>query len=200
MSSGEVVAFVLSHLVTCSPGKRVLEVGSYESNLRSALTRLGYQVTGVDLMAGPSVDIALDVTKPLPESLRESFDVVICAEVAEHVHDYQALLTGLTSALVAGGRLILTTRSPGYPYHPAPRDYWRYTIGDLTELLRGSEICTVTPDRNHGVMACARVPGTLRPHGGPQLAPLWMGSHPALRRINGALRRSVGSWIDLISK
>lgn len=55
-----------------------------------------------------------------------AFDTVVCTEVIEHVEDPFALMVELNRILAPGGHLILST---GWiaPYHPEPKDYYRFS-------------------------------------------------------------------------
>lgn len=44
-------------------------------------------------------------------------------------------MSELKRVLRPDGVLLLTTRSPGFPYHPHPVDVWRYTIEDVGRLF-----------------------------------------------------------------
>jgi SAM-dependent methyltransferase len=65
----------------------------------------------------------------------DSFDVVISTEMLEHAADWRACLLGMVGVLRPGGLLLLTTRSPGFPYHPFPDDHWRFTAAAMTSIL-----------------------------------------------------------------
>ena len=54
--------------------------------------------------------------------------MVISTEMLEHAQDWHAALAGMTRVLAPGGKLVLTTRGPGFPYHPHPDDFWRFTV------------------------------------------------------------------------
>jgi SAM-dependent methyltransferase len=53
-----------------------------------------------------TVQLEPDAPLPLPDN---AFDLVLCAETAEHVRDLQLLLSEARRVLVPGGRLALTT-------------------------------------------------------------------------------------------
>ena len=78
-----------------------------------------------------------DITKcTLPSS---SFDGVVSVEVIEHVHDDEAFVSQIASALKPGGWLYLTTPNGDYirnePPHYHPDHVRHYTRQALTDLL-----------------------------------------------------------------
>jgi SAM-dependent methyltransferase len=107
-------------------GASVLDVGCGEQPLRPMVERAGGQYTGVDVaqnLAG-TVDVVADITDiPLPD---DSFDVVLCTEVLEHVADTSAALTQLARLCRPGGVVIVTSPFM-YPLHEEPHDFVRLT-------------------------------------------------------------------------
>ena len=69
----------------------------------------------------------------------ESFEVVVCTEVLEHLPEPQRAIDEMFRVLVPGGQLLLTTRFL-FPIHDAPHDYFRFTKYGLRHLLRRFEI------------------------------------------------------------
>ena len=65
----------------------------------------------------------------------ERFDVAISTELLEHVKDWKRVLHNLKGVFKRGGLLVLTTRSPGFPRHNFPADYWRFTYDDMTVIF-----------------------------------------------------------------
>lgn len=146
-------------------GKRVLEVGSRavqspDLTLRPVLSSLEPSfLLGVDAIAGPGVDRILDAGDLVRELGPNSFDVVVCAEVVEHVRDWRRVFHNLKGVLRPGGVLLLTTRSPGFPYHAWPHDYWRYNADDLRGILSDLRIEAIEADPSApGVLVQARKP------------------------------------------
>lgn len=99
-------------------GCSVLEFGSRDINgsVRSVFAASRY--VGVDTIAGPCVDIVADAAHL---ALDETFDVVVCTEVLEHVDDAAAL--GICQSamrhLSSGGTFIATMAGPGRHEHSA---------------------------------------------------------------------------------
>src|SRR3989344_861417 len=87
----------------------------------------------VDIDKAHNPDIVADVTK-LPFA-DESYGMVLCVELFEHLQDPQKAADELHRILRKGGRLVLTTRFL-YPLHSVPGDYWRFTPYILKEIFK----------------------------------------------------------------
>jgi SAM-dependent methyltransferase len=74
--------------------------------------------------------------------LSDTFEVVLCTEVLEHLPEPQRAVDEMYRVLKPGGTLLLTTRFL-FPIHDAPHDYFRFTKYGLRYLLRGFEQVTV---------------------------------------------------------
>lgn len=118
----------------------VLEVGSRDVNggLRGIVEKQDpKRYLGIDYMSGPGVDLVWDITWDKPPWEPESFDLIICTEVLEHVQDWRKALRNMDKALKMGGWLFLTARGPGFGKHEWPHDYWRFTIGLIRYVYQG---------------------------------------------------------------
>ena len=92
---------------------------------------------GLDIKAGAGVDVVADAHKlPFDD---ESFNIVLCTEVLEHLHSPEIAINEMERVLIKGGKLILTTRFI-FPIHEAPNDYFRYTKYGLRHLFSGWDI------------------------------------------------------------
>lgn len=154
------------------PYGRVLEIGARDVNgsLRGTVEALvpGVRYFGTDITPGPGVDRLIDITTwrmvdalvglGMPEDLaaRHATDdrwlthcqwpMIICTEVLEHVRDWRAAVNNMKALLAPGGRILLTTRSLGFPFHEYPGDYWRFELWDLATIFRDFLIDVLEPD------------------------------------------------------
>ena len=119
-------------------GRAVLEVGSYNVNgtVRPLVLRHGpASYLGVDQTPGPGVDQVVDAERLAEVFGPDRFDVVISTEMLEHAADWKACMVAMANVLRPGGLLLLTTRSPGFPFHPFPDDHWRFTVVTMSKIL-----------------------------------------------------------------
>lgn len=130
-------------------GSVVVEVGAYDVNgsCRPWITQqLPLTYVGTDMQAGPSVDMVC-FGEELPNQFGTEYaDILVCTEVLEHVDNWRGFLRSILSVVKTGGLLLLTTRSPGFPLHNYPADYWRFTVRNMLEIFREQDILTVTAD------------------------------------------------------
>ena len=120
--SEDVYWSILSCVKQVGPGARILDVGSGMGYLTYALNKGGYQATGMDV-SKVAVDSATERYGPhyqeadLAEwsvSHAGAFDLVLMAEIIEHVPDPVAFLGMAAKLLRPGGRLVITTPNKSY--------------------------------------------------------------------------------------
>ena len=131
-------------------GARVLEVGSYDVNgsVRPIVEKTLYsqQYIGIDIREGPLVDIVMPADKLTEKFGVQSFDIVICSEVMEHVENWRDVIDNIKRVLKVDGTLFLTTRSKGFPYHEFPTDFWRYEVEDIRNIFASYDIMALESD------------------------------------------------------
>jgi SAM-dependent methyltransferase len=64
----------------------------------------------------------------------EEFDVILCANVLEHVYDWPAAVDRIHRALKPGGRVVVNVPFL-FPYHDEPHDLWRFTEYGLRSMF-----------------------------------------------------------------
>lgn len=131
------------------PDANILEVGSLDVNgsPRSALVGHTGKYIGVDVKAGPGVDLIMSTYDLAHNFSVEKFDVVISTEMLEHVKDWKLAVYQMALVLKIGGWLCLTTRSPGFEYHEYPYDCWRFTLEHMKQIFHmPMELVHIEPD------------------------------------------------------
>jgi SAM-dependent methyltransferase len=103
----------------------VLDVGSFDvnGNFRNSVTNRGWHYTGLDMVAGPNVDVVALSEYDFPFE-DNSFDIVMSGSTMEHVNALWLWIPELTRVLKRGGMLAIITHTH-WPYHPHPVDCWR---------------------------------------------------------------------------
>lgn len=117
-------------------GKTVLDVGCGGGILSESMAGRGAQVTGIDLgekalkvaqlhklESGAAVDYRLVSVEELAEERPESFDVITCMEMLEHVPDPAAVVRACTRLVKPGGRVFFSTLNRN------PKSYLLAVIG-----------------------------------------------------------------------
>ena len=103
-------------------GKRVLDVGCGGGILSESMALKGAQVTGIDLgekalkvaqlhqlESGVEVDYRLISAEALATEMPQSFDVVTCMEMLEHVPDPAAVVNACATLVKPGGMVFFST-------------------------------------------------------------------------------------------
>jgi SAM-dependent methyltransferase len=141
-------AHLAEFVAELGPVERALDLGCGDGRLTALLE--ARELTAADVsrvaldrargrLAGAAL-VELEPDAPLPFA-DGSFDLVLCAETAEHVRDLQLFLSEIRRVLAPGGELALTTPAsgplvrPGNPLSPHLRRFTRRSLrGVLDEL------------------------------------------------------------------
>jgi len=110
------------HDIVDLKGKRVLDVGCGGGILSESMSLKGAEVTGIDLgekalnvaklhalETGATVNYALISVEDLAQQYPESFDVVTCMEMLEHVPDPAAIVAACARLVKPGGQVFFST-------------------------------------------------------------------------------------------
>jgi methionine biosynthesis protein MetW len=120
------------------PPSRVLDLGCSDGELGGRLVEMGHEVVGVDLEEHKGVREKLtdffqaDLEHGIPEGVGHDFDLVLCADVLEHVRSPERVLDEARSVLRAGGGVITSIPNFGHWYPRA-----RVAIGRFDYDARG---------------------------------------------------------------
>ncbi len=98
----------IDSILRVRPPGRVLEIGCDTGRYLSLLQSRGWQVSGVDVQP-QAEDFILEHDAAVPLPFSNEFDVVIAAEVIEHIVSTEDFLANCYSVLKPDGILILTT-------------------------------------------------------------------------------------------
>jgi 2-polyprenyl-3-methyl-5-hydroxy-6-metoxy-1,4-benzoquinol methylase len=117
---------------------RILDLGCSDGVLASRLTELGHEVTGVDVSAHPGIEehverfVQADLEAGLPDEIDWPVDVVLAADVLEHVRRPDRLLSELRERLGPQGSVLASVPNFGHWYPRA-----RVTLGRFDYDRRG---------------------------------------------------------------
>lgn len=143
-------------------GKQVLDVGCGGGILSEGMARRGATVTGIDLGDKPlkvaelhALESKLDIeyikisAEEMAEAHPETYDVVTCLEMLEHVPDPASSIAACAQLLKPGGTLILSTinRNPkSYVFAIVGAEYLLRMLPkgthDYAQFIRPSELET----------------------------------------------------------
>ncbi len=144
-ASGDSSHGILLHQLSKKSNCHVLDIGCSDGSLGERVRALGHVVVGVDVECHALVEdrldkfIQADLDSGLPRDLPGPFDIVLCADVVEHVRQPDVLLKEIRSVLDVGGSLLVSIPNFGH-WYPRLRtlfgffDYDRRGILDQTHV------------------------------------------------------------------
>jgi hypothetical protein len=118
-----------------APG-RVLIVGSAVYGDKPDRRAMHNDVIGVDMQAGPGVDLVVDMTDQLGHLLSAlgTFAHIECQSVLEHCRKPWVMAENMVGLLQPGGSLHISVPFV-WTQHGYPNDYWRFTHNGVRELF-----------------------------------------------------------------
>lgn len=189
-----------------SPGSRVLDVGAGQGPYRDLFSHCEYRAQ--DFAQEPStigsytqLDYQSDITDlPIPN---DSFDVVLCTEVLEHVPRPDLAVQEMARVLKSRGLLIITAPLGSYLHQEPYHFYGGYTPHWYLTMLPTCGLDVASIERNMGFFShfgqeARRFSALIDPRrtkgkpGRAGLIVLWAVTLPAFRLLLPVL----GRWLD----
>jgi len=136
---------VLLEMLSGASPKRILDLGCAGGRLAERLRKLGHHVTGVDGLEVDGVRDRVDefvlgnLEDGIPATVGSGFDIVIAADVIEHVTHPSRLLRQMAEVVTGDGEILISVPNFGH-WYPRLRvasgmfDYDRRGILDETHL------------------------------------------------------------------
>jgi SAM-dependent methyltransferase len=128
---------------------RILDIGSQDVNgsYRPLFAQGAWHYVGVDMAAGPNVDIVLQNPYDWRELPSRSADVVVSGQAFEHIEFFWISALEIARVLRPGGICCLIVPSAG-PEHRYPVDCWRFYPDGLRAVARfaGLDVLHVETD------------------------------------------------------
>jgi SAM-dependent methyltransferase len=124
----------------------------------------------------------------------ETFEVVLCTEVLEHLPEPQRAIDETYRVLIPGGTLLITTRFL-FPIHDAPHDFYRFTKYGLRHLLRrfeGVEIAEETDSVGALAVLVQRMGMQAETLGAAPLRAVWLVAARVVRRFSFLITHEYG--------
>jgi SAM-dependent methyltransferase len=148
LSSLQHVERLVNRYLSQSQSIQVVDIGSYDVNgsYKPFFSREGWLYTGVDLAAGPNVDVVLASPYKMPLA-SHSADVIVSGQAFEHIEYFWLTWLEMARVLKPGGLIFLLAPSRGYE-HRHPQDCWRFYPDSYRALANyaGMELLEVTTD------------------------------------------------------
>jgi SAM-dependent methyltransferase len=138
----EVRLFVEKHLAPIEGELRIADIGAYDvnGNLRGLFQRPGWYYTGLDMAAGPNVDIVLPSSHDWGNLLTTaSFDVVVSVSTLEHTLRPWLVVKEISRILKPGG-LVCLTAPYAWPFHQHPIDCWRIYPDAMKTIMEDADL------------------------------------------------------------
>jgi SAM-dependent methyltransferase len=135
----QLLSFARKYIGEIPEGSTVLDVGVGSAPYWHVRPDLEWR--GLDVTSSDNTDYLITKNSSWPIQ-DNSFDVVLCTQVIEHVEDPAILVAEIKRVLKPGGRVILNAPFL-YPFHGMPDDQARYTTTHLLYFFKGFEILKI---------------------------------------------------------
>jgi glycosyltransferase involved in cell wall biosynthesis len=128
----------ISKVLQCRPQSRILDLGCSSGLLSERLRQMGHHVTGVDVNELDGVQertdsfVKADLNEGIPSEVGSGFDIVLAADVIEHVLNPGSLMSQIRDVMTPSGTALLCVPNVAHWY---PR--FRSTLGMFDYDQRG---------------------------------------------------------------
>jgi 2-polyprenyl-3-methyl-5-hydroxy-6-metoxy-1,4-benzoquinol methylase len=128
----------ISKMLQCRPPSRILDLGCSSGQLSERLRRMGHHVVGIDVTEidgvreRTDVFVKADLNEGIPSEVGSGFDIVLAADVLEHLANPGALMSQARNVLGASGTALFCVPNVAHWY---PR--FRSTMGMFDYDQRG---------------------------------------------------------------
>lgn len=130
---------------------QILDIGSYDVNgsYKPLFPHANWRYTGVDLSAGPNVDVVLSSPYrfPFPDG---HADLIVSGQAFEHIEFFWLTWIEIERVLKPGGYVFLIAPSRG-PEHGYPVDCWRYYPDGFRALAKYAKLDLIESGTDWGV-------------------------------------------------
>lgn len=115
----------------------VLDVGSYDVNgsYRELFSDDRFNYRGLDMEAGPNVDVHVKNPYQWDELATDSFDVVISGQAFEHIEFFWVTIAEMARVLKKDGLLCIIAPN-GFGEHRYPVDCYRFFTDGMVSMAR----------------------------------------------------------------
>ncbi len=182
----------IKKVIESLPLGNVLDVGCAGGEISEFATQVGHKVVAVDLNKPPTqlskaIFVQHDLDKGLPSTIDGKFDLIICADVLEHLRKPDELLYELLERLTTSGKIIASIPNFGNWYPRA-----RVLLGRFDYDARG------ILDQSHLRFFTKKSFIRLANTAGYDVTKIWTTGTPFEVMLRGAPKRRI-SWKTLLS-
>ena len=124
-----------------SQSLQIADLGSYDVNgsYRPLFENPNWNYLGLDVSAGPNVDIVLSNPYRWTALANNSIDVVVSGQALEHIEFFWLTIMEISRILKPGGLCCLIAPSGGFE-HRYPVDCWRFYSDGMRALMGYAEL------------------------------------------------------------
>jgi len=136
--------------------KKICEVGSYNVNgsFRDIVESFKpFEYIGIDIEAGPGVDIICSADNLVKKFDEDRFDMVITTCVFEHIRNWKISISNIKRVTKPGGIILFVVPSR-WQLHSYPYDFWRYSKDDIKNIFTDCKILKIEERRTDANHCC----------------------------------------------